>query len=191
MRKKSTLTVTTLFIALTILVSIAFLRGTQRAWAQDQTPPPEPDRISFGLVGITQGQTIRLSATNTTTPNDPNYPPGPSRLSLSFLDVEGRPFRSRDGSVFRRVLDLERGQATFLDLSYDELPPGPTRLQLRAVLTVLPPGPSKTDTPPPVNDRIVPSVEVINNANARTVFIIGNPGVIRGFNPQPDPLREP
>jgi len=187
MRNKR-ITIATLFLTLVTFITIAILRGTTQA--QDQIQPPVSDRISFGLVGITQGQTIRLSAANTITPNDPNYPPGPSRVSLTFLNVEGRQFRTRDGSVVRRVVELERGESAFLDLNYDELPPGPSRLQLRAVLTVLPPGPSKTDIPPPVGDRIVPSVEVINNANERTVFFIGNSGVIRGFNPQPDPPRE-
>ena len=183
------ITIATLFIALAALTTVGLLLGAgqYQVQAQDQQPSPVPDRISFGLVGITHGQTIRLSAANTTIPNDLNFPPGPTRVSLTFLDAEGRPFRSHDGSVVRRVVDLQRGQSTFLDLNYDELPPGPSRLQLRAVLTVLPPGPTKSDTPPPIGDRIVPSVEVINNGNARTVLFVGNPGVIHGFNPQPDP----
>jgi hypothetical protein len=36
----------------------------------------------------------------------------------------------------------------------------------------------------------VPSVEVFNNSNGRTVLFMGNPGVSRGFNPQPDPPSE-
>jgi len=42
------------------------------------------------------------------------------------------------------------------------------------------------DQPPPIGERIVSSVEIFN-ANGRTVVFIGNPGVIHGFNPQPDP----
>jgi len=53
---------------------------------------------------------------------------------------------------------------------------------------VIPPDVGDSDEiAPDIGDRIVPSVEVFNNATGRTVVYIGNPGVIRGFDPQPDP----
>ena len=68
--------------------------------------------------------------------------------------------------------------ATSLDLNADELqlPPGPTRLQLRALVTATPPPPTNDSntSPPPVGDRLVTSVEVFNNNNGRTVVFIGN-----------------
>jgi hypothetical protein len=108
---------------------------------------------------------------------------------LTFLDADGHRFRSRDGSIIRRAMDLDPDRATFLDLNADDIqwPPGPSRLQLRALVNAWPPGPTDEEQPPPVTDLIVTSVEVFNNANSRTVLYIGNPGVIRGFNPQPDP----
>jgi len=172
--------------ALAALVTLGVFGAPRSAQAQDQTPPPVGDRISFGMVGITRGQTVRLSVASI---SDAVCPCG--RVLLNFRDAEGRLLRSRDGSVIHRALELGPGRAASLDFDADEiqLPPGPVRLQLRAVVTVIPPDVGDSDEiPPDIGDRIVPSVEVFNNATGRTVVYIGNPGVIRGFNPQPDPL---
>jgi hypothetical protein len=179
MKTKRRIVTALALVALTALVSLGIFRGERRAHAQDVTPPVG-ERISFGMVGITQGQTARINVANVLTPNDPNYPPGPSRVVLTFLNSDGQLFRNRDGSPIRRAAMLERGQATFLDLNFDEFPPGPSRLQLRAVVTVLPPGPTDNALPP---GPIVPAVEVLNNANGRTVFALSGPPTIRQIPP--------
>ena len=54
---------------------------------------------------------------------------------------------------------------------------------------------SQVVQPPPVGDfnaipydSAVPTVEIINNRDGKTQYVVfTNPGVIRGFNPQPDP----
>ena len=185
LRTKRTLTVITL-VALAALGSLGIFRETRRARAQsDEVPPPVNDRISFGMVGITRGETIRLSVADISDAICPC-----SCVLLNFRDAEGRLLRRRDGSVIQRALELGPGRAASLDLDADDLqfPPGPSRLQLRAVVNVLPPSIGDINMlPPPVGDRIMPSVEVFNSSNGRTVLFIGNPGVIRGFNPQPDP----
>jgi len=189
MKTKRTLTIATVLIALAAFAMLGIFRDTRRVHAQDQLPPPIPDRISFGMVGITQGQTIRLSVVNTFPPG-PVFPPGPSRVVLTFLDAEGQRLRHRDGSIIRRAVELEPGNATFLDLNADDLqlPPGPSRLQLRAVVNVYPPGPTDNELPPPIGDRIVPSVEVFNNANGRTAFVMSAaPSVQRLTTPPPIP----
>ncbi len=153
--------------------------------AQDQVPPTH-NRVSFGIVGITSGQALRVNVANTILPNDPNLPPGPVRVVITFRGMNGQLMRNRSGEVIRRVVDLERGDATFLDLDFDALPPGPVRVQARPVITVTPPPVNDTNATPP--DGTVHSVEVINNANGRTQFVaFTSPASIRGFNPQPDP----
>jgi hypothetical protein len=141
------------------------------------------NRICFGMVGLTQRQTIRLSVVNTFPPPAPDLAARPSRVVLTFLDSEGRLIHNNDRSPVRKVVMLQPGKATFLDLNADDLqyPPGPTRLQLRAVVKAES-TPSSNLAPP-----FVSSIEVFNNWNGRTMLCIGNPGVIRGFNPQPDP----
>lgn len=181
MRIKRTLTVTAVLFALAIFTS----HVSRPIQAQD-TAPQKPDHYSFGMVGITQGQTLRVNVANVITANDSNWPPGPTRVAIIVVNSRGEVVRNRDGRPVRKVEFLERGDSTFLDFNADDiqLPPGPIRLQLRAVVNVFPPGPTDVAIP---YDSAVPSVEVFNNANGRTVLFMGNPGVIRGFNPQPDP----
>ncbi len=170
MKTKRRIVTSLALVALAALMSLGVFRGTQRAHAQD-VAPPIGDRISFGMVGITAGQTIRVSVANTIMPNEPNYPPGPSRVVLNFRNANGQLARNRNGEVIRRTVDLERGDSTFLDLNYDEFPPGPVRLQLRAVVTVLNPPPTAGgNTFPP--SQIVPTVEVINNITGRTFLAL-------------------
>ena len=182
MKTKRTLTIAIVLITLPVLAMIGISRDTHHVNAQ-VVSPPTPDRVSFGMLGITQGQTVRVTAVNSTVPNDVDYPPGPTRVVLSFLDIDGQLLRNRNGSIISRVVMLERGHSAFLDFDFDEFPPGPSRLQLRAVVDVLPPGPTNSEIP--IDERIVSSLEVFNNANGRTVVYSGNPNF--GFKQQPNP----
>jgi hypothetical protein len=188
MKTKRMLTIATMLAALTALMTLGIIRAARPVKAQNEQPPPHHDRISFGMVGITQGQTIRLSVVNTEPSPQHDSQSQIFRVVMTFLDAEGHRLRGRDSSIIRRAVSLAPGRAIFLDLNADDIqwPPGPTRVQVRAVVNVTPPD-GTVEEPPPVADRLVPSVEVFNNANGRTVIFIGNPGVIRGFNPQPDP----
>jgi hypothetical protein len=186
MKTKRTLTIATLLVALAALMTLGILRGTRHVQAQD-IAPPVPDRISFGMVGITQGQTLRVNVSNVVATNDSGYPPGPSRVAIIVVNSHGDPFRHRDGSLVRRVVMLERGESAFLDLNADDIqwPPGPTRLQLRAILHVQPP--PEDGIPPPVGNRIVTSVEVFNNANGRTVFVMAAAPLVQKIQSPPNP----
>ena len=181
MKTKRTLTIATVLVALAALLTLGVFRGTRNVHAQDQTPPPVNDRISFGMVGITEGQTARVNVSNVIAQNDSNFPPGPIRVAIVVVNSNGNPFRNRDGNPIRKVVMLERGDSTFLDINFSEFPPGPIRAQLRAVVTVVPP--PVGEQPPPVNDRIVTTVEVINNANGRTVCALSAPPSIRQVPP--------
>jgi hypothetical protein len=173
-----------IFIAMGMLLSSALVRPTTQVQAQDVSPALE-DRFMFGLVGITSGQTLRVNVANTLVLNDTNLPAGPSRVVINLLNARGQLVRHRDGSLVRRVALVERGESTFLEFDGDEIPGGPDRrLPVRAVVSVFPPGPTVTGKP---YDSATPSIEIFNNSNGHTQVFIGNPGVIRGFNPQPDP----
>jgi hypothetical protein len=190
MKNKRTLTIAAIIAALAIIISFGIFRSTNPVKAQDQIPPPVPERISFGMVGITSGQTVRVSVSNTIMPNDANLPPGPTRVVLNFRLPNGQLLRNRSGEVIRKAVDLERGDSTFLDVDFGATPPPiGDRLQLRAVIVATPPPIGDSNQlPPPVGDRIASTVEVINNRDGRTQFVVfTNPAVIRGFNPQPDP----
>jgi hypothetical protein len=182
MIKKRLLITAALLIAVAAVFTLGALQLTQPAQAQTDEAPATVGHISFGMISIAPGQTMRLNVVNALPPG-PVFPPGPTRVVLTFLDADGNRLRHRDGTIVRRAVQLERGQATFLDFNFDEYPPGPTRLQLRAVVNVFP----IQDTRMIPYDSAVPSIEIFNNSNPRTVVAITNPGVVRGFNPQPDP----
>jgi hypothetical protein len=190
MRRNTTLTI---FVSTALIATIAFVANmtstVEPAHAQDQLPPPVPDRISFGSVGLTAGQTLRVTVANTIMPSDVNLPPGPVRVVMNFRLANGNLARdSRTGDVIRKIVDLARGDSSFVDLDYSDLPPGPVRVQLRPVVVSQPPPVGDSNQNPYPRDAIVPTVEIVNNANGRTQFaVFTHPAVARGFNPQPDP----
>ena len=121
--------------------------------------------VHFGLTGITRGQIARLSVTN-----DPltGFPPGPCRVTLSFVDAAGRPLTNAEGGTVSSTVTVDPGHSDVLDLdagaflgSVDR-----SRLDVRPIAAPpvgFPPGPC------------VPSFEVIDTKSSSTVFM--NPGV--------------
>ncbi len=180
-----------ILIAVIALVVITTLGASMRTKAQDQQPPPVNDRYAlFGLVGMTRGQTARLNVSNLVPPPIGELPPGPIRVELSFVDTEGHTLVNNDSQPIRRVVMLEAGHSASLQINANNLlVRDENRLNFRPVVKVTPPPVGDTQTQaPPVGDRIVPTFEVIENATGKTAFLY--PGLIRGFNPQPDPPRE-
>ena len=177
-----TLKTRTKLIALVALVAIAAACAITRVRAQD-TPPPIGERHAlFGMTGITRGQTARINVSHLPPPVG-DYPPGPTRVEMGFVDADGNPLLNNEGRPIHRVVMLEPGHSAFMQINANNLlVRDEVRLTFRPVVIV---------TPPPVNDRqlppgpTVPTLEVIDNATSKTVLL--SPGVIRGFNPQPDP----
>ncbi len=139
---------------------------------------PQPDPPGYGMVGITEGQIIRINVVNTNEP-DSNLPPDPCRVVLNFRDANGELFRNSDGQPVRRTVLLPAGQSTFLDLNGDVFARG-GRIQLRPVARVQQPDGAGTFPP----DPCIPTVEVIANASGRTQFML--PAVQR-LTPPPNP----
>jgi hypothetical protein len=191
MNKKRTLIIFGIFV-LALVAAVVMFREPQSVKASGGF---ERLRSSFGMVGITSGQSLRVSVANTIMPGDTNLPPGPVRVAINFRMLNGTLARdNRTGEVIRKVVDLERGDAAFVDLDYAALPPSPIRVQIRPVIVFLPPPVPDADTSlmPYPPDAAIATVEIINNANARSQFaVFTNPAVVRGFNPQPDPPSEP
>jgi hypothetical protein len=105
MKTKRTLTIVTVLVALTVLTMLSVLQRTRKVQAQDQLPPPVSDRISFGLIGITEGHTVRVNVSNIIAPNDSSLPPGPVRVVIRFLHSAGRPVTDRRGEVIRQAIE--------------------------------------------------------------------------------------
>ena len=120
------------------------------------------------MIGLTQGQTIRLNVVNLTTPPEPELPPGPCRVVLSFRDAGGQPFTDSNGQVVQREVELQAGESAFLDLNGDGVVPpstngAPERLQLRPVVRMVQEPPGKYPPGP-----CFPTMEVFDNATGRT-----------------------
>jgi len=170
--------------AVALTLALAGVASLQSDSVRAQEVSSRGARYSFASVGLIPGQSLRVSVFQPP-PTDGVPPP-----------VDGQPPPVNDRV---RILVLAPNGDTLEDSGGIALPPGPVRritvpreklarageggtgrLQVRVVVLVtssgeLPPGP------------IVPSVEVLTTTSGRTVVFIGNPGVIQGFNPQPDP----
>jgi len=188
-----------IFTKLSIAMALAALLATGAIWEAQHvkaTAPNDPDR-TVGMVGITQGQTVRVNVVNVceppgpltdqippgpcrvNPPPDPGVPPGPCRVLLSFRDANGQPFTDSKGQFISQLFELQAGQSAFLDLDGDifaggvSTNGGPARLQLRPVVRVLsayPPGPCRA------------TMEVFDNTSGRT-------SIFANFEPPGDPDR--
>ena len=184
-----------IFTRLSMVIALIALGSTVTIWEVRRVraqPPPHPER-TFGMVGITPGQTMRLNVVNLTPPPDPdtNGVPPPCRVLLSFRNADGQPFTDNNGQPVGRVVELQAGQSAFLDLNADlfsaapstngDAASGPLRLQLRPFARVLnaPPDPEKQYPPGPCRA----TMEVFDNTSGRTSIFSA------GFEPPPDPDR--
>jgi hypothetical protein len=180
MRNNKRLTSITTIIVLAAAVAIGVSYKTQPVDAFN----PQPDPPGYGLVGITQGQTIRINVINTTNPPEPDTPPNPARVVITFRDGNGNVFRNADGNPIRRVALLKGGESASLDLNANDFArafDATGRLQLRPVAQI-----QRADgvngAPP---DPCIPTVEIFNNANGRTQFVLPSlPPTQRSNTPQ-------
>jgi xanthosine utilization system XapX-like protein len=152
--------------------------------------PPEPDHTTFGMVGITRGQTIRLNVVNLVTLSDRQVPPDPCRVVLSFRNAEGQAIRNSEGQIIRRTVELQAGESAFLDLNGGMFGGPPTnansaalRVQLRPFVRVVaaPPDPERQFPPDPCRA----SAEVFDNATLQTSIVMAgveSMGVPEGHN---------
>jgi hypothetical protein len=133
------------FASLAIVAAIAL---TGSIWFVNRVQA-QSDRTAFlayGMLGITNGQTMRLNAVLVNV--DHEVP-----VELLFLDSQGN-------VIARSVDKLAPGHATLLDF---RLPPGPiaTRAQVRAIL--------RWSTNLGSGGYVIPSLELIDDATGRTV----------------------
>jgi hypothetical protein len=143
---------------------------------------PQPEPPAFGMIGIAPGQTARLNVARVHPP-DPGLPPGPCRVGLGFVDAEG-------GLLLPAVqVTLRPGQAAFADIALGRGAVGAGgRMQIRAVFVppIDPDRPGASRRLARECRDVVATLEVFDTESQQTQVIL-SPGVIRGFNPQPEP----
>jgi len=173
-----------LFTKLSIVIVLAGLVSTGAVWQMRQVqakvlPTAVESQTSFGTVGFTFGQTMRVSVANTL-PSDSELAP-PCRVLINFRDLSGNLIHNRSGQVIFRDVLLNPGQASFLDVGFITIAPSPStnvgngRIQIRPVITIAttPPDPN---SPP---DPCVPVVEVFNELTGKTAFTVFGPPSVR------------
>ena len=118
-------------------------------------PQPDPPRI--GMVGIADGQTVRLNLANISAPDDVLIPP-PCRAHLQLLDADGN-------VLAQRRVAIAAGHATFVDFRPSFAPTnigdvlGPPRAEIRAAVDF-----ADGVFPPPCRA----SLEIFDNVTGRT-----------------------
>ena len=162
MKMKRTLTIATVLVALAALMALGVFREPGKVHAQEQPPTPVVSRLSFGMIGITQGQTARLNVTNSDETRE-------MIVDWKFVDSNGEVLHRRDGQPIERTMTLAAGHSAFLQMNADNLlGRDEVRLNFRAVVTFHPSiTPDDNPLPP---DPCMPSVEIINNVSGSTAF---------------------
>ncbi|HZS49091.1 MAG TPA: hypothetical protein VFC63_28750 [Blastocatellia bacterium] len=114
--------------------------------------------MSFGITGITTGQTARLNVVNTEDFFPVNgFPPGPCRVRLSFF--------GSDGSLLATSIQtLNPGKAGLLDFNFSSFTGG-VRTAIRAEVTV------EVDANG-ITPCVMPTLEVFDKASGKTTFIL-------------------
>ena len=109
--------------------------------------------VNWRPVGITFGQTARVTAANT----------GTSAITISgtFLDSDGIILARFDSQV------IEPGKMMSFDLNADDIIRESNRIQIRGVI----------EGPEPHLRGAAISVEVFDNADGKTTVFIGDPGI--------------
>ena len=164
--RKRTLTIATVLVALAASLTLGVFRGTRMVHAQEQRPTPVVSHISFGMIGIAQGQTARLNVTN---PDETR----PMIINWKLVDSDGEVLHRRDGQPIERTMTLAAGHSAFLQVNADNLlGRDELRLNFRAIVTIPFRQADPADNNPFPPDPCVPSVEIINSASGRTDFTL-------------------
>jgi hypothetical protein len=131
----------------------------------DNPGPPEV----FGLVGLAPLQALSITAVNLTTP-DPDVPPSPCRVRLTFVDAAGSPFINALGVPVTRAAPLLPGEILSLALpaatAFGDI--RLSRVPVRVKVEV-DPGPAQT---PNACSGVTNTLELIDLLTARTSLVV-------------------
>lgn len=122
--------------------------------------------LGFGLIGVAEGQSLRINALNLG--NRSSTPATGCEVTLRFLDTKGAVLREN-------VVRLSAGQGAFLDLRRAQVSDQPGRAAVRGVLLFgfggggAPPGP---DVRQDFDCNIVPTLELFDDSTGRTAVVL-------------------
>lgn len=143
---------------------------------------------TFGMVGLTEGQTARLNLLNPGVPS-PAATGAICSAQVSFLNDQGTVLKMSTVSVIP-------GKSVSFDLDRDtDLAVTDRRVEIRATIRIPAltlvasppqPGPPQPVPPQPVTCTLIPSLEIFNNDTGRTQLVLTDVRSVSG--PWPVPL---
>ena len=134
----------------------------------------------FGMLTVATNDGARINVVRVDAPNmveDPNI--RPCHVELRFLDANGNQIGNS------QTTSLRPGQAVSNDLDNGQPTSTEGRRLIRADVRAIDP----EDATRRSRCTIVPTLEVFDRRTVETRFM--HPGVLKGFNPQPDPPGQP
>lgn len=158
-------------VALTML-SAATTAGAARAH-DDLTHAP------LTVVGLAQGQTGRISVTNSPNPRSAE-PMQPIVVEMMFHDSRGEVIVDRAGRPAVRTFTIEPHQSKSFELNGNNVPALGSRVIIQPCVRVVSIG---------GGSLAVPTFEMYNNFVRATTIL--SSGILKGFDPQPDPPVPP
>lgn len=139
----------------------SFIALSAMTWAAQAQPG-----LGFGLLGIAEGQTLRINALNLG--NRSSNPATGCEVTLRFLDAKGVVLRES-------VVQLPAGQGAFLDLRRAPASAQPGRASVRAVLLFGFAGggaPAGPDARQNFDCNIIPTLELFDDSTGRTTVVM-------------------
>jgi hypothetical protein len=140
---------------------------------------PNAPHLPLASVGITLGQTARINVVNSPEPTS-SVLPGPMTVEMCFHDANGNLVVDRLRRPVQKIATIDPHHGDSLDLNGNLVGGLAGRVVIIPCVRVLRIG---------EGSRPVPTVEIFSNL-LKTSMVL-NPGVARGFDPQPDPPVAP
>ena len=150
--------------------ALAFALSAPVLYSQTQNTPASA--VDFGMIGLAESQTLRLSII--AFPPQPGYPPGPTCIAqLGFANSSGGPVGPT------KTVNLGPGQGDWLDLHGSTLAlPFVGRAEVRPVVTLYPPNPLVGGA-----SACLANAEILDSFNGFSLVLA--PGATVTANPSP------
>ncbi len=155
--------------------------------AAQGTTPPDPIRPTFGLVGLSRGQSARVHVLW----GDPHLPPNPCHVSVALVDATGAPLLDPRGAAIAGDGSVRPGEAFRLDVPGADLLGTRGRRAFRALVTGVSAS-GDPHAPPNPCKSLVPTLELYEDESLRTEAFYA-PAAEQAPSPgqqiPPDPVR--
>ena len=131
------------------------------------------------VVGLAPGQTARISVTNSPNPRSAE-PMLPIVVEMMFHDSRGELIVDRAGRPALRTVTIEPHESKSFELNGNQIAAPGSRVEIQPCIKVVSIG---------GGSLAVPTFEMYNNFLRATTIL--SSGILKGFDPQPDPPAPP